>query len=103
MCKPCYRRHTYVTKERKPRAAKPTKPTPAKPKTEAPVSTLPDGWFATAKKTKPKPTRGGTTSPEQIVLRDNTPDEIAGALTCLTRWDALDLADMLGLTERTAA
>lgn len=104
LCKPCYRRYTYVTKERKPRAAKPTKPTPAKPKTEAPVSTLPEGWFTRTKQTKPKPKRElGSLNPDQIVLRDNTPDEIAGALVCLARWDALDLADMLGLTERTAA
>ena len=102
-CKQC-RRDAARGRRRAARATVATaKPKPKKP----PKSVLPKGWFGPAKtrreqvNTDPVGGKGIDTIPS---VPPTPPDVLAAALACLTRHDALDLADMLGIpTEQETA
>lgn len=102
-CREC-RRVAARDRARAQRATATPKPKPKK-KPAKPV--LPKGWFGPAKNrreqvnTDPVGGKGIDTIPS---VPPTPPEVLAAALACLTRHDALDLADMLGIpTEQETA
>ncbi len=89
--------------ERRRRKAgmKPRTDRPARPRTQGRSpqredrSALPAGWDRRAKAKRPSPTPKVLAA--EISLRPITPEEAHGALLCLRRHGALDLAEALGL------
>lgn len=82
---------------RRPR--KPAKETPQDKPVEG-ASVLPAGWFDVKPKRKGKLQPGGSLNPEGIgFVATNDPETEAACLRLLAKHDALDLAEVLGLTE----
>ena len=99
-CKQCRRDAARGRKQATRSTVATVKPKPKKP--AKPV--LPPGWFGPAKtrreqvNTDPVGGKGIDTIPS---VPPTPPDVLAAALACLTRHDALDLADMLGIPTQT--